>query len=72
MDASIERGSHGRLRPQGWRTALLSVAGALAGGLMLSYVQVCAEAVAKGERWRAEQRAVADRGLSARHHVYQP
>jgi len=41
------------------RRVLISGGAITAGCLMLAYVQVCHEAVARGERWRAEQRALA-------------
>jgi len=42
--------------------ALLSGGAIAAGCLMVAYVQVCHEAVARGERWRAEQRVLANPG----------
>ena len=44
------------------RRALLSGGAITAGCLMLAYVQVCHEAVARGDRWRAEQRVLANPG----------
>jgi len=43
-----------------WVGRVLIPGGAItAGCLMLAYVQVCQEAVTRGERWRVEQRALA-------------
>ncbi len=44
--------------PASARRALLVGCAITAGCLMLALVQVCHEAVARGERWRAEQRAL--------------
>jgi len=44
------------------RRVLLSGGSITAGCLMVAYVQVCHEAVARGERWRAEQRVLANPG----------
>jgi hypothetical protein len=44
------------------RRVLLSGGVVGAGCLMLAYVQVCHEAVERGERWRAEQRVLANAG----------
>ena len=41
-----------------WRV-LISGGAITAGCLMLAYVQVCQEAVTRGERWRAEQHVLA-------------
>lgn len=42
------------------RRTLLSVGAIAAACLLFAYVQVCHESVARGERWRAEQRTLAN------------
>ncbi|MEP7102030.1 MAG: hypothetical protein ABI781_16085 [Burkholderiales bacterium] len=54
------------------RRVLLSGGAITAGCLMLAYVQVCHEAVARGERWRAEQRALANPGTLVSQLTRQP
>lgn len=49
------------------RRTLLTGGVVTAGCLMLAFVQVCLESVERGERWRAEQRALAN----SRMHVSQ-
>jgi len=54
------------------RRALLLGGTITAGCLLLAYVQVCQEAVARGERWRAEQRALVNPGKLVSQPASQP